>query len=245
MEDNTIEVLGHGPAVESQPQGVAIKHFMATVFSWMAAGLLISGVAAWLFGTTDWGNLLWDPFTGGRTTLGTVVMFAPLGFVILMSFGYRRLSYPVIGLLFIIFSVLMGMSISFIFGFYTITSIIQIFGITAGMFGVMALAGYFTSTDLTRFGSIMIMGLFGIIIGTLVNMFMGSDQFGYFLSFIGVLVFTGLTAYDVQKLKRIAAGEGLTGTESAGKLAVMGALNLYLDFINLFLMLLRLFGSRK
>lgn len=243
MEDNSIEILGQGPAVETRQQ-VSVKNFMATVFSWMVAGLIVSGVAAWFFGATDLSGLLWSPLTG-RTVLGTIVMFAPLAFVLLMGFGYKRLSYSSIAALFMVFSLLMGMSVSYIFWIYTDSSIIQIFGISAAMFGVMAVAGYRTSTDLTGFGSIMMMGLFGLVIASLVNFFIGSDQFSYILSFIAVIVFTGLTAYDVQKLKAIAAGEGMQGTESAGKLAIIGALNLYLDFINLFLALLRLFGSRK
>jgi hypothetical protein len=138
----------------------------------------------------------------------------------------------------------MGMSLSFIFLIYTLPSIAKTFVITAAMFGFMGILGYTTKTDLTKFGSIMMMGLVGLIIASVVNMFMQSATMEYVISFIGVLVFTGLTAYDVQKLKRIGNSISID-SEAARKLTIMGALTLYLDFINLFLFLLRFFGSRK
>jgi FtsH-binding integral membrane protein len=138
----------------------------------------------------------------------------------------------------------MGMSLSFIFFMYTLPSIAKTFVISTGMFGFMAILGYTTKTDLTKFGSIMFMGLIGIIIASVVNVFMRSSQMDYIISFIGVLVFTGLTAYDVQKLKKI--GNNVTAdSESMRKMTIFGALSLYLDFINLFLFLLRFFGNRK
>ena len=137
-----------------------------------------------------------------------------------------------------------GMSLSFIFVIYTMGSIASTFLIASGMFGAMAVVGYTTKTDLTSFGKIMMMGLIGILIASLVNFFMKSDAMDYIISTIGVLVFTGLTAYDVQKLKRIGAGIEY-GNQMASKLSIMGALSLYLDFINIFLYLLRLFGSRR
>lgn len=247
MEENKIEPYQQEAGVlDYNTQAASIRQFMSIVFSWMAAALVLSGVTAWVFAhSPELMPLLIDFTAGGLSTLGYIVMFAPLGFVILMSFGYNRLSYQVLVALFLVFGVIMGMSLSFIFLVYTLGSIIQVFAAAAAMFGIMAVAGFRTNTDLTRFGSIMYMGLIGIIIASVINFFMGSAQFDYIISIIGVLVFTGLTAYDVQKLKRIGAGEGLTGDESMGKLAIMGALNLYLDFINLFLMLLRLFGGRK
>ncbi len=136
------------------------------------------------------------------------------------------------------------MSLSFIFLIYTLGSIYLTFAIAAGMFGIMAVAGYTTKTDLTKFGSLMIMGLIGIIIASVVNYFMKSGTMDYIISFLGVLIFTGLTAYDVQKLKRIGSGS-MYGDENYKKLMIMGALTLYLDFINLFLFLLRFFGNRK
>ena len=138
----------------------------------------------------------------------------------------------------------MGMSMSTIFIRYSLGSIYSTFFITSGTFTVMAFLGYTTKTDLTKMGSILMMGVIGIIIAMVVNMFMQSEMMGYIISGIGVLIFTGLTAYDVQKLKRIGSGVEF-GTEETSKLAIMGALNLYLDFINLFLFLLRFMGDRK
>lgn len=219
------------------------RKFMANVFMWMFLALIISATAAYLF-SHDQSLLqtLINPETGTRTTLGTVLIFAPFAFALIMTFGINKISYPVLLLLFIAFSALFGISLSFIFLVYTSALISTVFLVTALVFGVMAVAGYTTNTDLTKFGSLMVMGLFGIIIASVVNMFMHSAQMEYIISYIGVAVFVGLTAFDVQRLKRI--GEGIEyGTASAGKMAVMGALTLYLDFINLFLMLLRVFGG--
>jgi FtsH-binding integral membrane protein len=181
---------------------------------------------------------------GKMSMLGWVVMLAPLGFVLLMSFAFNRLSYATLIILFITYAALVGISMSFILLAYTLSSVFLTFAITAGMFGTMAVVGYTTKTDLTSFGKIMMMGLVGIIIATIVNMFMQSSMLHYIISYVGVAVFTGLTAYDVQKLKMI--GEGTTyGEENTKKLSILGALTLYLDFINLFLMLLRLFGDRR
>lgn len=231
-------------SVESAYESTTLsKTFISNVFSWMAAALGITSIVAYLFGTTaEYTSYLISE--SGLTTMGYVVMFAPLAFVLIMTFGMNRLSPTALLALFLLYSFVNGMSLSFIFLAYTSASIYQTFGITAAMFGIMAFLGYTTKTDLTKFGSIMIMGLFGIIIASLVNIFMKSDMMGYIISFIGVLVFTGLTAYDVQKLKRIGAGLEYEG-ETMSKLTIMGALTLYLDFINLFLMLLRFFGGKR
>ena len=160
-----------------------------------------------------------------------------------MSFGFNKLSITSLMVVFIIYSLLTGMSLSFIFLAYSSSSIAMTFFITAGTFGTMALLGYTTSTDLTKFGSILYMALIGIIIASIINWFMNSTGLDYIISIFGVLIFTGLTAYDVQKLKRIGAGVEYDG-ETKQKLIIMGALTLYLDFINLFLFMLRLFGGR-
>ncbi len=231
---------------QSQEQTDAMsKTFMASVFSWMFAALAITSIVAYYFGhSVELLSMLINTEVGGLTTLGYVVMFAPLAFVLLISFGFNRISYPVLLFLFLLYSAVMGMSLSFIFLAYTSGSIFSTFIAASAMFGVMSVVGYTTKTDLTKFGSIMMMGLVGIIIASLINMFMHSGTMDYIISFVGVLVFTGLTAYDVQKLKNIGAGIEL-GTATASKLVIMGALNLYMDFINLFIMLLRLFGDRK
>ena len=189
-------------------------------------------------------EMLRNPETGGNTGLGTIVMFAPLAFVLIISFGFNRLSYGVLAFLFVAFSTIMGISLSYILLIYATSSVVGVFVTTSVVFGVMAVAGYTTKTDLTNFGSIMIMGLIGIIVASIFNMFMHSTQLEYIISYVGIAVFVGLTAYDVQKLKRIGAGLEY-GDASAKKMALMGGLTLYLDFINLFLMILRLFGRRK
>lgn len=229
---------------ETLDSSALAKNFVANVFAWMGIALAITAFTAYYFATNlSLLSALINP-EGGMTILGWVVMLAPFGFVIAMSYGYQRFSVGTLTLLFGIFSILMGASLSFILLQYTSASVFKTFVVTAGMFGVMSFVGYTTKTDLTKFGSLMFMGLIGIIIASVVNMFMQSGTFDYIISFIGVLVFTGLTAYDVQKLKRIGAGVEY-GAESTKKLVIMGALSLYLDFINLFLFLLRFLGNRK
>lgn len=239
----------HAEVIDNQTgTGRIAKSFMANVFMWMFAALAISAAFAYMFAAnTQWLSYLVNYETGKLNMLGWVVMLAPLGFVMLMSFGFARLSAPAITGLFLLYSAINGISFSFILLAYTASSIIGCFLSAAAMFGIMAVMGYTTDKDLTSFGRILTMGLIGVVVAMLINMFLKSDTMGYIISIIGVMVFTGLTAYDVQKLKRIGAGVEFEGTEAAGirKLAVMGALSLYLDFINIFLFLLRLFGGRR
>lgn len=217
--------------------------FLYNVFLWMFAGLLMTAAISYLFASND--SLLGMLMTQtGLTGLGYVVMFAPIGFVLIMSFGFNRLSFPALVGLFLAYSAVMGMSLSFIFLIYTQGSIFSTFLIAATMFGVMAIYGYTTKSDLTKIGNILLMGLIGVIIGSVINMFLRSSAMGFIITILVVVIFTGLTAYDVQKLKRIGMGVEY-GTAVGGKLAIMGALSLYLDFINLFLALLRLFGNRR
>lgn len=221
------------------------KAFVSKVFTYMSGALAVTGFMAYLFGTNlSLLSYLINFETGSQTILGWVVMLSPLAFVFL--FGKMVKSFSPAGLLtaLLAFSALMGISMSYIFVIYTQTTITQVFFITAGTFGIMAFAGYTTKTDLSKFGSIMYMGLIGIILASVVNWFMGSAMLDYIISIIGVLVFTGLTAYDMQTIRKNAAAYMQTGEAMASKLAMMSALSLYLDFINLFLMLLRLFGSR-
>ena len=232
---------------ESETQAVS-KTFLASVFSWMFAALAITAVLAFYFGINpDLQSILQRTDELGKihaTGLGFIIMLSPLAFILVISFGFQRLSYPALLFIFLLFSAVMGMSLSSIFLVYKLGSIVSTLAAASGMFGLMAVVGYTTKTDLTKFGSIMMMGLFGIVIASLINMFVGSSGMQYLISCLGVLVFTGLTAYDVQKLKNIGAGVDL-GEASTSKLVIMGALNLYMDFINLFLMLLNLFGDRK
>lgn len=244
MDFNTLNSESFAPVSPVQSASLA-RSFMARVFSWMFLALTITAVTSFIWAASP--SLLAyliDITTGKMTILGWIIMFAPLGFVLLMSLGFAKLPAPLMILLFLVYSVLMGMSMSFIFLIYSIASIGITFSIAAGTFGVMAILGYFTKTDLTRFGTFLYMALIGIVIAMLVNFFLKSDSLGYVVSIIGVLVFTGLTAYDVQKLKNIGSNPALGGNMHT-KMAVFGALTLYLDFINLFLFLLRIFGGRK
>jgi len=222
----------------------AVSTFLANVFTYMGGALASTGLLAYWFGSTpSLMTYLINPM-GGATLLGYVVMFSPLAFVLVMSFAFNKLSsFALLGL-FVVYAAVMGLSMSFIFLAYTTSTIASTFFITAATFGVMAVLGYTTKQDLTKFGSILFMALIGIIIASIVNMFLSNGMLDIIISCVGVLVFTGLTAYDVQKLKRIGAGVEY-GSESSNKLAIMGALNLYLDFVNLFMMLLRLFGDRR
>lgn len=238
-----MEKFNFNIANQQADSGAIAKSFISSVFTYMGVGLGISAVVAYLFGT-DMSYMSMLVNETGMTTLGYIVMFAPIIFVLVMSFAFQKLSSTALLGMFLLFSLVMGMSLSFIFMTYTSASIYQTFGVAAGTFGVMAFLGYTTNTDLTKFGSILLMALVGIIIASIVNIFMRSSGLEYIISFLGVLIFTGLTAYDVQKLKRIGSGAEF-GTESTAKLTIMGALTLYLDFINLFLFLLRFFGNRK
>ena len=178
------------------------------------------------------------------TGLGWLVMLSPLAFILVMNFGINKLSPTGLNLVFIGFAAVMGLSMSSIFLVYDFGTITKVFFITAGLFGFMAFLGFTTSTDLSKMGAILMMAVFGMIIASVVNWFMNSSQLDYIISCVGVLVFTGLTAYDVQKLKRIGMGVEY-GDANSLKLATMGALNLYLDFINLFMFLLRIFGGNN
>jgi len=223
----------------------ASRKFIANVFAWMFIALGISAICAyWFANDQSLYSLLRDPVTSGNTGLGTIVMFAPLAFVLLMSFGLNRLSYPVLALLYVAYAAVTGMSLSFILFNFTAGSILSVFVSSSLLFGVMAIAGYTTHQDLTKFGSLMAMGLIGMIIATVVNLFLHSSGLDMAIAYIGVAVFIGLTASDTQKLKRIGAGLEY-GDATSKKYALMGGLTLYLDFINLFLMLLRVFGRRR
>ena len=220
-------------------KNVTVKSYITHVFSWMFFALGLTAVIAYWFASSH--NLLNLLYTEtGISGLGWVITFAPLGLVLLMSFGYEKLSLPAIGGLFALYSILMGMSLSTIFLIYSIRSIVITFAVTGGMFGIMAITGYTTKMDLSKFGSIMFMGLIGIILASIINLFARSQSLDYIVSFIGVLVFTGLTAYDVQKLKYIGEIQ-----KDNRKSAILGALTLYLDVINIFLFLLRFLGNRR
>jgi FtsH-binding integral membrane protein len=217
--------------------------FVANVFSLMFTALIISGLSAVWFATDGMKSYVIN-VEGGLTTLGWVSMLSPIGLVMLIGFGFQKYSAKFLLGIFLLYSTLTGVSLSTVFSIYTSSSIASTFFISSLTFGVMALTGYTTKTDLTKWGSLLFMGVIGIVIASIINMFLGSSLMHYLISIVGVLVFTGLTAYDVQKIKNIG-NQIDEGTQTAQKLMIMGALTLYLDFINLFLMMLRLFGNRN
>lgn len=248
MENQDQNQFAQYTVLESNPAKPMAKTFMANVFLWMFAALGISAFFAYLFASTPSLLQYLINSTGtGLSIFGWVAMLSPLAFVLLLSRGVERFSMPVLVTLFVAFSVLMGISLSFVLLVYTSGSVVGCFAAASVMFGIMAVMGYTTDKDLTGFGRIMMMGLIGIIAASIINWFLKSSQLEYIVSIIGVMVFTGLTAYDVQRLKRIGEGmeyEGV-GADNVKKVSILGALTLYLDFINLFLMLLRLFGGRR
>lgn len=220
-----------------------VKSFMSSVFSYMFLGLALTGFTAWYFAENNLITQYLVNENGGASIFMWIAMFAPLGFVFLMSFGYKRLSAGLMLLLFVAFAVINGISFSTIFIVYPMGSIYLAFASASSIFAVMAIVGYTTDTDLTKLGNILYIGLIGIIIASVINFFVGSGLMDYVISIIGVAIFTGLTAYDTQKLKQIGESSEI-GLASTKKRAVFGALSLYLDFINLFLFLLRLLGGR-
>jgi FtsH-binding integral membrane protein len=241
MNDNLSNFQGFDQTLDSNSLSTS-RSFVASVFSFMALALVVSGIASYWFAASGLVlNLLGD---SGLNLLGWIVMLAPLGMVLVMNFAFNKLSYGALTALFVAYAAITGISLSFIFLIYAMATIGKVFFITSALFGTMAILGYTTKTDLTKMGSILMMALIGVIIASLVNMFMKSSAFDYVISCISVLIFTGLTAYDVQKVKRIGAGVE-HGTATTSKLAIIGALTLYLDFINLFLLLLRIFGGRR
>lgn len=248
MEQTNFPTPATGRVIYGPDAASSVRAFLANVFSYMTLALVISGVMAWWFASTPslLAYLLNVDASGmvtGRSVLGWVVMLAPLGLVFLMGGLVNRMSSAMLLLSFIAFSAIMGISLCYIFLVYSAAAIIKVFFITAAVFGTMAIAGYTTKTDLTKLGSILFIGLIGIVIASLVNLLIGSPMMDYIICLIGVVVFTGLTAYDVQRLKGIGE-QAISGEEGTKKMALMGALSLYLNFINLFLMLLRLFGGR-
>lgn len=223
----------------------AEKVFVGRVFSYLTGALAITGITSYFFGTSpELLELLINYETGSRTILGWIVMLAPLILVFFIGTALRKLNAQQMFMALIGYSALMGMSLSFIFLIYTGGTITSTFFICSATFGAMALLGYKTSTDLSGFGRILYMALIGLVIAMVVNWFLGSSQIDYIISGVGVLIFTGLTAYDMQMIRKNAAEMLSTGSEMASKMAMLSALSLYLDFINLFLMLLRFTGGR-
>ncbi len=229
---------------------LGLRSYMLGVYNYMALGLLVTAAAAYglysasfveangqIVGLTSLGQTI---FTG---PLMWVLMLAPLAFVLVLSFGINKLSASTAQILFWAFAAVMGASLSSIFAVYAHGSIFRVFLITAGMFGATSLYGYTTNRDLTSIGGFLMMGLFGLIIASIVNLIWPSGALAFAISVIGVVIFTGLAAYDTQQIKNSYDARDEMGF--AAKKQIMGALSLYLDFINLFLMLLRLIGDRR
>ena len=240
MESQPPNIFGNGQPTFQYANSISspdIASFMSTVFSWMVAGLLVTGATAYHAATSGWHLSLMQGMGFW------LVMLAPFAFLLVMNFGLQKLSVTTLALCFLAFAGTMGVSLGGIFFAYSLGSLAQVFAIAAGTFAIMAIAGYTTKVDLSKFGSILFMGLLGIILASVVNWWMKSTMMEFLISAGGVLLFTGLVAYDTQRLKRIAAGVEF-GQVDPLKLALLGATSLYLDFLNLFLFLLRLLGRR-
>ena len=230
-----------------------LRAYMLRVYNWMTSGLLLTGIVSWAIAhtslidafypvvQTQFGGLARHP-----SPLAMISIFAPLAFVLVLSLGVNKLSTTAAQALFWAFCAVMGASLTNIFLIYTAESIVRVFFITAATFAAMSIYGYTTKADLSRFGSFLMMGLFGIIIASLVNMFLHSSGLQFAISIIGVVVFTGLTAYDTQRIKATYVQYAYAeGPDAAAKRSVYDALSLYLNFINLFMLLLQLLGNRN
>ena len=214
-----------------------LRSYMLSVYNYMASGVLLTGIVALLFANSGLAEQVLS------TPLRWVIMFAPLAFVMVMSFGINRISTGTLQLLFWAFATVMGLSMSSIFLVFTGTSIAQTFFAVAVGFLGLSLYGYTTKKDLSGFGTFLIMGVIGLLVAMVINIFLQSPAMTMAISAIGVLLFAGLTAYDTQKIKSMYAY--VAGTDMMGKVVIMGALNLYLDFVNMFTFLLNFMGNRE
>lgn len=226
-----------------------LRAYMLQIFNLMAVALAITGVVAFIAGNSEaFMNMIYSQNANGSmglSPIGWMVMLSPLFMVFFLSYKIYSMSVQAAQTTFGVYAVLMGLSLAPMFLAYTGESIARTFFVTASVFGTMSIYGYSTKRSLTSFGSFLMMGIIGILIASVVNIFMASSVLGFAISVIGVLIFTGLTAYDVQALKEIYLQAARMDSDTKSKIAIHGALKLYLDFINLFLMLLRLFGSRR
>lgn len=218
----------------------SISDVFSKIFGWMFGGLLITGATAFYTATTPW--LLEKIFTNNIYWIGLLI--AELVLVIVLTARVNKMSKGAAITSFLLYSVVNGLTLSTIFLAYTFESIASVFFISAGMFGIMALYGYTTKKDLSKIGSILLMGLVGIILASLVNLFILNNTFSFIIAILAIVIFVGLTAYDVQRIKSMAYQVG-NDSEFTTKFAIIGALTLYLDFINLFLELLRIFGKSR
>jgi len=237
---NTAATVG----VPRAARDAGLRSYMLSVYNYMASGVLLTGIVALLFANSSLINFIVDPATGRATLLFWVALFAPLGLVMWLSYGINRMSASTAQMIFWGYAALIGVQFSSLFLVYTGASIAQAFFATSAAFLGLSLYGYTTKRDLSALGTFLIMGVVGLFVAMLINLFLRSPALNLAISAIGVLVFAGLTAYDTQKIKSVyysVAGHG----EAMAKSAVIGALNLYIDFINLFLFLLRFMGNRR
>jgi uncharacterized protein len=236
--------MGFGSASAQSRQSTydaGLRSYMLSVYNYMASGVLLTGIVAMLFAQSGAVGILFNEM-GRPSLLGWIVMFAPLGFVMVLSFGINRLSTQAAQMVYWGYAAVMGLSMSTIFMVYTGTSIAQTFFATAAAFAGLSLYGYTTKRDLSGFGTFLVMGLVGLLVAMVINIFLQSSVMSFAISAIGVLIFAGLTAYDTQKIKSLYAH--VAGTDMMGKSVVMGALSLYLDFVNMFTFLLNFMGNR-
>lgn len=221
-----------------------LRKFMLGIYNYMGIALVITGICAMLGASSEtFLSLMYSPH-GSMTGLGWLISFAPLGFVMALSFGIHRMSIQAAQLTFLAYSAVMGLSLSYLFLVFTGESIARVFFITAAIFGSMSLYGYTTKKDLTSMGSFLTMGVIGILIASLVNLFLHSSGLNFVVSLLSVFIFTGLVAFDTQRLKSLYFMLGGVNADST-KVSIYGALSLYIDFINIFISLLRFFGDRK
>ena len=218
---------------------LAFPTLMRKTYLWMAMALVITGLTAYVVAT----NAALTQFLFTHSSLIWVLFLAEIGLVIGLSAAIRKISLPTATLMFVVYAALNGITFSSLFFVYTMGSLASTFFITAGTFGAMSLVGFFTKADLSSMGKILLMALVGLIIASVVNIFVGSSGLELLMTYVGVLIFVGLTAYDTQKIKQMFLSAP-DASESTQKYAVLGALTLYLDFINLFLYLLRIFGRK-
>ncbi|MBB5987286.1 Bax inhibitor-1 family protein [Sphingobium lignivorans] len=216
-----------------------LRSYMLSIYNYMASGVLVTGIVALLFAQSGFAAQI----LLGPGPLKYLLMFAPLGFVMVLSFGINRLQTGTAQMLYWAYCVVMGLSMASIFLVYTGESIAQTFFATAAAFAGLSLYGYTTKRDLSGFGTFLIMGVVGILVASVINLFLQSSALGLVVSILGVLIFAGLTAYDTQRLKSMYSY--VAGTDMMGKAVIMGALSLYLDFVNMFMFLLRFMGSRE
>ena len=224
-------------SVPRATRDVGLRSYMLSVYNYMASGVLLTGIVAMLFASSGYAEQVM------ATPLRWLIILAPLGFVMAMSFGLNRMSTGTLQTLFWAFAVTMGLSMSTIFLVYTGVSVAQTFFAVAAGFAGLSLWGYTTKKDLSGWGTFLIMGVVGLFIAMLINLFLQSTAMHLAISAIGVLLFAGLTAYDTQKIKSMY--DHVRGTDMMGKVVIMGALNLYLDFINMFMFLLSFMGDRR